>query len=53
MNKLDIKNCPYKWHWSSTEFKFTTARVQYFGYIQQTRSKTNRFWVRAIRRVKK
>lgn len=53
MNKLGIAKRKYPILWSSTKFKFTTAWVQYFGYDQHTRSKTNRFWVRAIRRKPK
>lgn len=40
------------YHWSSTQFSSTNAWNQYFDNgNQKSRSKTNTYWVRAVRRV--
>ena len=54
MNKLAIKERNHAWHWSSTENKTTVAYCQGFGDgCQGTNGKAIRYWVRAVRRVKK
>ena len=54
MIKLDVKECNFKWHWSSAEHSTYNAWVQYFGNgIQGGVIKSNGCWVRAIRKVKK
>ena len=54
MTKLFNKDNQHIWHWSSTEYSSTGAWNQYFasGY-QYDYYKTNSFWARAVRKVKK
>ena len=54
MIKLDVKECNFKWHWSSTEDSDIFASRQTFSSgIRVSNHKWNTFWVRAIRKVKK
>ena len=55
MNKLEIKERIHTVYWSSTECSSTNAWYQTFigGYQCDISGKTNSFWARAVRRVKK
>lgn len=56
MNKLGIKDYEVKWVWASTEISSVVARDHCFDNDngdQNANFKTNRIWVRAIRRKPK